>query len=230
MGQYVRVNGYTFGLDKQYSDGAGITFVIPGTESYLDIKMAFKNNTGDIEILYEDKVMQTFTGYTLLKSIFDNMSDYTVIVGKDYDDAEALMIIVEEIPSVTEAKAFRASIEAMATNVPDEEAEKDIWAFPSWAYPVTYAVGDRVKYNGILYKCVQAHTSQAEWPPDVVPALFVRIGDPTEEWPEWIQPTGAQDAYNIDDKVSHNDKHWVSIANANVWEPGVYGWNEVVGE
>jgi len=49
----------------------------------------------------------------------------------------------------------------------------------------------------------------------------------TEEWPEWIQPTGAHDAYNIGDKVSHNSKHWINTINANVYEPGVYGWDEV---
>ena len=87
-----------------------------------------------------------------------------------------------------------------------------------------YAVGDRVKYNGLLYRCVQAHTSQADWTPDVVPALWVRTS--TEEWPEWIQPTGAHDAYNKGDKVSHNEKHWVSDIDANVYEPGVYGWTE----
>ena len=48
-----------------------------------------------------------------------------------------------------------------------------------------------------------------------------------EEWPEWRQPTGAQDAYQYLDKVSHAGKHWISVANDNVWEPGVYGWEEV---
>ena len=47
------------------------------------------------------------------------------------------------------------------------------------------------------------------------------------EWPEWIQPVGAQDAYNTGAQVSHNNLHWISIADNNVWEPGVYGWNEV---
>ena len=53
-----------------------------------------------------------------------------------------------------------------------------------------------------------------------------KAGDPAEEWPEWSQPIGAHDAYAAGDKVSHNSKHWVSNVNANVWEPGVYGWDE----
>lgn len=108
--------------------------------------------------------------------------------------------------------------------LPDEEAETVTALFPDWETDKAYAVGDRVKYDGLLYRCVQAHTSQSDWTPDVVPALWTRTS--TEEWPEWVQPTGAHDAYNKGDKVSHNDKHWVSDIDANVYEPGVYGWTE----
>ena len=41
---------------------------------------------------------------------------------------------------------------------------------------------------------------------------------------------GAHDAYNAGDKVSHGGKHWTSTVDSNVWEPGVYGWTEVVAE
>ena len=41
-----------------------------------------------------------------------------------------------------------------------------------------------------------------------------------EEWPEWIQPKGTDDGYNLDDRVSHNDFHWISAIDNNVWEPG----------
>ena len=115
-------------------------------------------------------------------------------------------------------------IQTAINYLPDEEAETVTALFPDWEDGKAYAVGDRVKYDGLLYRCVQAHTSQADWTPDVVPALWVRTS--TEEWPEWIQPTGAHDAYNKGDKVSHNEKHWVSDIDANVYEPGVYGWTE----
>ena len=108
--------------------------------------------------------------------------------------------------------------------LPDEEAETVTALFPDWEDDKAYAVGDRVKYDGLLYRCVQAHTSQSDWTPDVVPALWVRTS--TEEWPEWVQPTGAHDAYNTGDKVSHNEKHWVSDIDANVYEPPLY-WEEV---
>lgn len=108
--------------------------------------------------------------------------------------------------------------------LPDEEAETVTALFPAWEEGKAYAVADRVQYNELLYRCVQAHTSQSDWTPDVVPALWVRTS--TEEWPEWVQPTGAHDAYNKGDKVSHNGKHWISDIDANVYEPSVYGWTE----
>lgn len=120
---------------------------------------------------------------------------------------------------------IKANLIQTAINyLPDEEAETVTALFPEWEDVKAYAVGDRVKYNELLYRCVQAHTSQADWTPDVTPALWVRTS--TEEWPEWVQPQGSHDAYNKGDKVSHNEKHWISDIDANVYEPGVYGWTE----
>lgn len=127
--------------------------------------------------------------------------------------------------SLLEKAIIRANLIQTAINyLPDDQAETVTALFPDWEVDKVYAVGDRVKYNDLLYRCVQAHTSQADWAPDVVPALWTRTS--TEEWPEWVQPTGAHDVYNKDDKVSHNEKHWVSDIDANVYEPGVYGWTE----
>lgn len=98
--------------------------------------------------------------------------------------------------------------------------------FAEWAYPIAYTVGQLRRYNGTLYKCVQAHTSQADWTPDTAASLWSVAADPAEEWPAWSQPVGAHDAYAKGDKVSHNGKHWTSSVDNNVWEPGVYGWTE----
>ncbi len=98
--------------------------------------------------------------------------------------------------------------------------------FAEWTYPVAYTVGQLRRHNGVLYKCVQAHTSQESWTPDVSASLWSVAADPAEEWPAWSQPIGAHDAYAEGDKVSHNGKHWTSDADSNVWEPGVYGWTE----
>lgn len=98
--------------------------------------------------------------------------------------------------------------------------------FAEWAYPVAYTVGQLRRHNGTLYKCVQAHTSQADWTPDTAASLWSVAADPAEEWPAWSQPIGAHNAYAKGAKVSHNGKHWTSSVDSNVWEPGVYGWTE----
>ena len=98
--------------------------------------------------------------------------------------------------------------------------------FAEWAYPIAYTVGQLRCYNGKLYKCVQAHTSQADWTPDTSASLWSVAADPAEEWPAWSQPVGAHDAYAKGARVRHNGKHWTSNVDSNVWEPGVYGWTE----
>lgn len=127
-----------------------------------------------------------------------------------------------------EATALRAILNEKAATFTDEEALNNMIYFALWQEGVAYKVDDRIRYNEKLYKCVQAHTSQADWMPTATPALWVAIS--LEEYPEWVQPTGAHDAYAKGAKVSHNNKHWVSTLDANVWEPGVSGWDEVVEE
>lgn len=96
--------------------------------------------------------------------------------------------------------------------------------FPAWATGTSYSTNERIEYGGTLYRCVQTHTSQADWVPPATSALWVVVS--LEEWPDWVQPTGAHDAYAAGAKVSHAGKHWTSNVDANVWEPGVYGWTE----
>lgn len=126
---------------------------------------------------------------------------------------------------IEKARRLRHKIENLAETMTDEEGLQFVDLFVNWATGTAYVLGDRVKFNDTLYKCVQAHTSQDDWTPDITPALWVVVT--IEEWPEWVQPIGAQDAYMTGDKVTHNEKHWVSTADNNVWEPGVYGWDEV---
>ena len=126
------------------------------------------------------------------------------------------------------AKQLRQAIQFQVVSLPDEQAILIPSVFPTWDSTATYQTGDRVRYADLLYKCLTGHTAQESWAPDVSPSLWVRIDDPAEEWPQWRQPQGAHDAYALGAKVSHNGKHWTSDVAANVWEPGVYGWTEVV--
>lgn len=123
------------------------------------------------------------------------------------------------------AKQLRTLIEALSASLSDETALTGVELFPLWSVGKAYATGDRVQYEGTLYKCVQGHTSQADWTPPVTPALWTAVS--IDEYPAWVQPTGAHDAYGKGDKVTHNGKRWTSDVDNNTWEPGVYGWTEV---
>lgn len=123
------------------------------------------------------------------------------------------------------AIALRKLIEKLSADLSDAEAYTAPELFPAWTLKA-YEAGDRVQYNGILYKCLQSHTAQSDWTPDVAVSLWVRVDDPSIEYPEWRQPTGAHDAYAKGDKVSHNGKHWQSDVDGNVWEPPTM-WTEV---
>lgn len=127
-----------------------------------------------------------------------------------------------------QAQEIRKATQTLAAYAPDEVAlAAPAVLFDAWsADGVAYAKGDIRQYNGLLYRCAQPHTSQSDYTPSTAVSLWTRIADPTQEWPEWIQPAGAHDAYAKGAKVSHNGKHWVSTAEANVWEPGAYGWEE----
>ena len=120
------------------------------------------------------------------------------------------------------AKQLRQLIERISVTLDDETALTGVELFPMWAIGRAYAAGDRVQQDGTRYKCVQAHTSQADWTPDATPALWVVVS--IDEYPEWVQPTGAHDAYNTGDKVSYNGKHYVCTIDANTYAPDVYGW------
>ena len=121
-----------------------------------------------------------------------------------------------------------AAMKAMRGTATDEAALQGIALYPHWKEGITVAKDARYQYNGKLYRVVQAHTTQSDWQPDVTPALWVIVS--LEEWPEWVQPTGAHDAYAKGDKVTHSSKKWTSDVDANTWESGVYGWTEYVEE
>lgn len=120
------------------------------------------------------------------------------------------------------AMELRAAMDTACVVLTDEQALDTIVMFPMWSTGAAYAVGDRVQHNGTLYKCIQAHTSQADWMPPATPALWKTVS--VDEYPEWVQPTGAHDAYNIGDKVTYNGQRYVCTSNANVYAPDVYGW------
>ena len=121
---------------------------------------------------------------------------------------------------------MRPYIEKAATNLTDEDALQAVSLFPQWVVEHTYVVGERLQYKNVLYRVVQAHISQADWTPDITPAMFAVVS--LDEWPEFVQPTGAHDAYNKGDKVTFEGKHYISLIDGNVYSPAAYpaGWQE----
>ena len=122
-----------------------------------------------------------------------------------------------------------------------DESGYPIWAQPSGAHDA-YSAGDIVNYNGTLY---QSTINGNVWSPDVYPAgwtVYEAATEPEEPkpdpepdpeepttYPEWVQPTGAHDAYNVGDRVTYNGKVYESTMNGNVYSPDAYpeGWKEV---
>lgn len=129
-------------------------------------------------------------------------------------------------PYMKEAEEIRKAIDTFAANQSDETLIDNRAAFEFWRVGINAEKDKIYRYGDDIYKCIQPHTTQDDWTPDKVPALFVKIS--LEEFPQWVQPTGAQDAYKQGDKVTFDNKHWVSTVNDNVWQPGVYGWGEWV--
>ena len=126
--------------------------------------------------------------------------------------------------------AARRTVAADADAMTADELAACTPLFDGWdGGGMAYAVGDIVAYGGALYRCAQAHTSQAGWTPDATRALWTPLGlsmDDPEAVPEWVQPTGAHDAYPQGAHVMHNGMEWVSDMDGNVWEPGVSGWTQ----
>ena len=126
------------------------------------------------------------------------------------------------------ARHLRPLIERAAVSLPDEDALEAVELFTAWAADTAYAADERIRYDGKLYRCVQAHTSQSEWTPDATPALWTEVALPGEI-PAWRQPTGAQDAYQTGDKVHYPDADgavYESLIDNNVYSPEAYpaGW------
>ena len=135
------------------------------------------------------------------------------------------------------AKEFRKLINAnlQATRklirvdeLDEEELLDMIDLYESYQVDKLYKVDDIFKYEGKLYKVIQEHTSQEDWIPSELPALYLSMM-PENVIPEWVQPTMAENAYNIGDKVIYSGIVYESTINANTWSPVDYpqGWELV---
>lgn len=113
----------------------------------------------------------------------------------------------------------------LSTEIKPDDLKTMTALYDEYKVSKSYLIGNIFQYTGKLYKVVQAHTSQADWKPDTLPALYTPM-IPENVLPAWKQPTGAQDAYKIGDKVIYKTKTYQSLINANTWSPEAYpaGW------
>lgn len=129
------------------------------------------------------------------------------------------------------AHKLRAYIEKAAISLDDADALEAPNLFPNWTADKTdeYKVDERVRYNNILYKCLQAHIPQEAWTPVAATSLWAKVLIPDENViPEWEQPDSTN-AYMMGDKVSFEGKIYESVIDNNIWSPAAYpaGWKEV---
>ena len=135
---------------------------------------------------------------------------------------------------IERAREFRNRIDAninatrkliRVDELSEEELIEMIDLYPNYTIDTNYSVGDIFKYEGKLYKVIQAHTSQEDWLPNDLPALYLNLL-PENVIPEWVQPTGSHDSYKLGDKVIYEGEVWISIVDNNTWKPGEYGWEK----
>lgn len=159
-----------------------------------------------------------------------NITEYMCRVSNTGDKIEIANVLAgTESISAQRAYQLRAAIEVTAESFTDDVAIEYPELIPAWKTDADYAIDQRVNYNGTLYKCLQSHTSQADWTPEAAPSLWAKVLIPDPDViPEWEQPDSTN-PYMKGDKVTHNGSTWVSDIDNNVWTPGVFGWTEVPG-
>lgn len=133
---------------------------------------------------------------------------------------------------IEQAEAIREAMDVAGATLTEEQALECVRLYRPWEVGKAYTVGEYMTYgvNSVgdpqLYKVVQNHTSQADWKPDITPALYDAIGLDADGYPVWSQPTGAHDAYNTGDIVNYNGTLYQSTIDGNIWAPDAYpdGW------
>lgn len=137
------------------------------------------------------------------------------------------------------ARQLRRALQLFVQNsLTDESTMMEVASlYPTWeslleskkAYPggTVFRWGENPDGEAQLWKFIADYTPQALYAPDVDISHYVRVGVAEDGTPIWTQPLGATDAYKKGDRARHAGKLWEFAADGNVWEPGVYGWQEV---
>ena len=184
----------------------------------------FEHADGLVEVEVEDD----FDELTIFDYELDENNELVFNEDKHSENARAKQqsdqsILMEEMMKKNDQQVF-------LLNLDDEQASKIPLMYPSWnddPYGYVYKIDERREYNEVLYKCLQSHDKQINREPDKAVSLWVKTY--TEKYPQWVQPTGAHDAYGKGDGVTYNGVKYESLIDANVWSPDDYpsGWSLV---
>lgn len=182
---------------------------------------------------------------TIEAELVDPMFDFSKLIGYKFDgktlsfdqnkwNAHVAEQNRQEAIKNGEAMLDKLAEQSILENADYATAYAMRYLYPEWSPNGVQYFKDkrpnRVIFEDKFYKVEQDHTSQEEWKPDAASSLYVEINDPNVEYPEWKQPSHAENAYNIGDKVTYNGKKYKSLINANTWSPDDYpaGWEEIV--
>jgi len=212
--------GFKYATDQQLYDWGFREVITPEITQYQRL--------GDI---YFEEYIQLSDGTTI-----GNYFTYPVI---DFTQEEIDEVLLnEKLVIITTQQAKKQEIiqkklldqielEMHDITLSDEDVLINSDFYDYWDIGINYSANTIVNVIGEnqLYRCVQAHISQVDWTPSLVPALFTPISPPGVI-PDFVQPTGAQDAYQTGDKVIFEGATYESLIDANVWSPTAYpaGW------
>lgn len=201
---------------KTYGDYLNI-LTVGNTPEQLRVLFEDAGRTAKMTVQERGQTVGVYEGYTA----FYRTEIYT---GKIYG---VTMYRPERTPEVQEEvqQAAIAVAQIQAQNLTDEQAVQVKAIYPAYSQNgVSYVKDFKVTYNGDLYKCLQAHASQADWTPENAPSLWAKVlaGQEGTGIGEWEQPDSTN-PYMTGDQVTHNGKTWESLVDNNVWEPGAQG-------
>lgn len=188
--------------------------------------IGYSTTNGMYEVIQDDTIVDVskLSGYKL---VVDENNQYHLVFDEDKYNKFLTSQNYDEVYAKGEELFNELSKSIVLNNVSDEQAYIMRYMFNEFnANGFAYKTGDRFMYNNKFYKVLQDHTSQSDWTPDTASSLYVEIADPNIEYPEFVQPTGAHDAYAKGDKVIFEGKHYISLIDANVYSPTDYpaGW------
>lgn len=220
-----------------------LTLLISPNLEIGEVYNLFKNSNLETITIYSNdgSVAGVYSDYKIIESFMaDNIEDRYILNLKKYKTEDVLAAInnctakIDEVKknviqitddSLTKQSEYALSV--IASTFTDEQALNCILLFPEWSGSgVKYKKDERLRYENKFYKVLSDHTSQGDWIPGSTPSLYVEISDPSIEYPEWKQPTGAHDAYGKGNKVTYKGHTYESLIDGNVWSPDAYpqGW------